>query len=188
MSIRSFIALSLNEEIKKAVGELIDGLRKTGADVKWVTPRNLHLTLKFLGSIDESMVSPLSEHLREIAGRHSALSFSLNGTGAFPDQKRPRVIWIGLRMYEPLLEIFREIDEALAGEGFEKESRPFSPHITIGRVRSLKGIDKLMLELVKYKGSSFGEQEVKTIHLMQSTLKPGGAEYSTLFEAPLRRI
>lgn len=187
MKIRSFIAIHIDDKIKKSLGNLIATIRRFGADIKWVRSDNLHLTLKFLGNIDETQVASISAHLDEIGKRVPPFSFSLSGTGAFPDFRRPRVIWIGLKGYEPAMRIVSDIDNALTAEGFEREKRPFSPHITLGRVRSLQGIAKLSEELVKYKDIEFGTQDVESFHLMKSVLKPGGAEYSVLHSAPLRR-
>lgn len=187
MTIRSFIAIHISDDIKKALSGLVSDLKRYGADVKWVKPENIHLTLKFLGNIDENRIDSISAHLDAIGSDYSPFFFDLTGTGTFPDLRRPRVIWTGLRGYEPVLRIFKDIDTAMEKEGFDREKRPFSPHITLGRVRSLRGIDKLLKELVKYKGTGFGTQAVDSLHLMKSVLKPGGAEYSLLHSAPLRR-
>jgi len=187
MKIRAFIAIQIEDTIKGPLGDLIKTLKHSGADIKWVRPENLHLTLKFLGNIDREQVTAISDHLDAAGNGHVPFSFSLIGTGAFPDLRRPRVIWTGLRGYEPILKIFKDIDTLMEREGFPREKRPFSPHITLGRVRSLQGIDKLLEELVKYKGAGFGTQTVDSLHLMKSVLKPGGPEYSLLHAAPLRR-
>jgi 2'-5' RNA ligase len=187
MKIRSFIAILLAEEMKRIVGDLIAQLKKFNADIKWVNPHNLHLTLKFLGYVEEEQVQPISDRLREIALRYSVFPFGLSGTGVFPDLKRPRVIWTGVQGYEEILKIYKDIESAMEAEGFDRETRALSPHITVGRVRSPRGIDKLTQELVKYKGTDFGRQTAEGIHLMESVLKSGGAEYRSLYEAPLRR-
>lgn len=187
MKIRSFIAIPIHDEIKRSLGKLIATLRESGADIKWVRPDNLHLTLKFLGNIDDTQVTSITNRLDTIGENNSPFSFKLSGTGTFPGPGRPRVIWVGLKGFEPATGLFREIDDAMADEEFEREKRPFSPHITIGRVRSQRGIAKLMEELVKYKDAGFGTQDVESLHLMKSVLKPGGAEYSLLHKAPLRR-
>lgn len=185
--VRSFIAVSLDDPLRESIGALVSVLKRGGADVKWVNPGNLHLTLKFLGYIDEARVDDVSRRVAEVAGRHPAFSFSVLGSGAFPDAKRPRVIWVGLRDYDRLIAIYKDLEAALVLEGFERESRPFSPHVTIGRVRSPRGIDKLMPELVKYKEYFFGQQRAEGILLMRSVLRPDGPQYSILQDAPLRR-
>jgi 2'-5' RNA ligase len=187
MSIRSFIAVQLNDELKTGIGELIKLLKKTGADVKWIKPENLHITLKFLGNIEEDQTGLIASRISDISLKHTNFDITLTGTGAFPDYRRARVIWIGIRDHNHLLRVVHDIEDAMEREGFDRERRPFSPHITIGRVRSTRGIDKLTAELVKYKSMDFGTQSAGSIHLIKSELKPGGAEYSTISSAPLRR-
>lgn len=187
MSIRSFIAVQLSDELKTGIGNTITIFKKTGADVKWVRQENLHITLKFLGNIDEGQIGPIGSRISDIALKHTNFDFTLTGTGAFPDYRKARVLWIGIRDHNHLLSVVRDLDEAMEREGFDRERRPFSPHITIGRVRSPRGIDKLAAELVKYKNMDFGTQSAGSIHLVKSILKPGGAEYNTISSAPLRR-
>ncbi len=187
MSIRSFIAVQLSNELKTSIGDSIKTLKKSGADVKWVKTENLHVSLKFLGNIEEDQVGSISSLITDIALRHNNFDFTLMGTGVFPDYRRARVLWVGIRDHNHLLRIANDIEDAMEREGFDRERRPFSPHITIGRVRSPKGIDKLTAELVKYSSMDFGTQSAGSIHLIKSTLKPGGAEYITITSAPLRR-
>jgi 2'-5' RNA ligase len=187
MSIRCFIAVQIGDDLKISIGDTIKILKKSCADVKWVKTENLHITLKFLGSIEEDQVGSISSRITDIALKHNNFDFTLMGTGVFPDYRRARVLWVGIRDHNHLLKIANEIEDAMECEGFDRERRPFSPHITIGRVRSPKGIDKLTAELVKYKSMDFGTQFAGSIHLIKSTLKPGGAEYNTITSAPLRR-
>jgi 2'-5' RNA ligase len=187
MSIRSFIAVQLSDELKTGIGNSITIFKKTGADVKWIKPENLHITLKFLGNIEEDQIGPIASHISDIALKHANFNFTLIGTGAFPDYRRARVLWIGIRDHNHLLSVVRDIENSMEREGFDRDRRPFSPHITIGRVRSPRGIDKLTAELVKYRNMDFGTQSAGSIHLIKSVLKPGGAEYSTISSAPLRR-
>jgi 2'-5' RNA ligase len=187
MSIRSFISINLHDDLKTKIDGIVKLFKETGADVRWVKTENLHLTLKFLGNIDSDKVDAISSRIRNIADRYDDFSFTLVGTGTFPDLRRPRIIWIGIKDHDNFLKIAKEVERAMEQEGFDKEKRPFSPHITVGRVRSLKGIDKLSMELVKYKGMDFGSQSADSIHLMKSTLKKGGAEYNAISSTRLRR-
>jgi 2'-5' RNA ligase len=111
----------------------------------------------------------------------------LKGAGVFPDRKRPRVVWVGLEDSDELVSIQRDVEEAMAGVGFEPEGRAYSPHLTIGRLKSPRRRDILLRELDSLVGVEFGRMEVAEISLMQSTLKPSGAEYSRLLAAPLGR-
>jgi len=188
MSMRAFIAVDISEETRAAAEKLINTLRDTGADVKWVRPRNLHITLKFLGNISADEAERVSARLGEVAGEFGEFGFSVSGVGAFPDIRRPRVIWMGISNGERLLRLAKDVEQAMEAEGFRPERRPFSPHITIGRTRSPRGIDKLTGELVKYRVTGFGSHRVHSINLVQSLLKKEGAEYRVVFAAPLRRI
>ncbi|UCG78996.1 MAG: RNA 2',3'-cyclic phosphodiesterase [Nitrospirota bacterium] len=187
MSIRSFIAIELSDEIKNGLSEPILSLGKSGADIKWVVPANLHITLKFLGNIKEDQIEDISTIISRISADHMDFDFSITGTGTFPEGKRPRIIWAGIKDHEKIHGVYRDIEAELEIMGFKPENRPFRPHITIGRVRSQRGIDNLMEELVKYRHMDFGKQTAEEIHLMKSILKPGGAEYNKIFSAQLRR-
>jgi RNA 2',3'-cyclic 3'-phosphodiesterase len=185
MDIRCFIAINLPEAVKKSVGGVIDELRKTGADVKWVPPGNVHLTLKFLGSTDEALVPKIKESLTKKLSHYKAFYIKIAGVGCFPSEKRPRVIWIGMEDSEVLHSIQKDIDAEIMHFGFAPEDRPFSPHLTIGRVRSPKRVPDLMKRLAEFREVYFGAIEVTYIHVMKSELRPAGAEYSSLVEIPL---
>jgi 2'-5' RNA ligase len=167
------------------MGGVIDELRKTGADVKWVPPGNVHLTLKFLGSTDEALVPKIRESLMNKLSHYKVFYIKIAGIGCFPSEKRPRVIWIGMEDSEVLSKIQRDIDAEIMHFGFVPENRPFSPHLTIGRVRSPKRVPDLMKRLTEFREVDFGAIEVKNIHVMKSELRQAGAEYSSLAEIPL---
>jgi len=180
MDIRCFIAVNLPDEIKKTVGNVISELKKTGADVKWVNAGNIHLTLKFLGNTDASLIPAMTEALSKKVSLCKPFYITIAGVGCFPSEKRPRVIWIGIEDSEILSCIKKDIDVVLSGFGFAPEERAFSPHFTIGRVRSLQKMRELMYSFEEFRKSDFGRVEVSAIHIMKSELKPAGAEYSSL--------
>jgi len=182
MDLRCFIAIELSEELKSSIDGYIDKLKSTGADVKWVSAKNLHLTLKFLGSTPEELLTEINKKLSSIAKLHDRFTCRIFEAGVFPNIKQPRVIWLGIKDSAEMIKLQRDIDEAMAEFGFEKEGREFNPHLTIGRVRSPKNKDILMKELATLKDADFGKIEVKNITLMKSELKPGGAEYFRLSE------
>ncbi len=177
---RCFIAIDLPEAIKESIGNLIKELRQAPEDVKWVAPENMHLTLKFLGEVEEKRIGEIKRRLALLCERHRTFSLSLRGTGAFPGLKYPRVLWVGIDAPEELTHIFQDIEASLSEMGFEKETRRFSPHLTLGRVRDARTIDLTIKGLSTFKESFFGTIEVHDIVLMQSTLKPTGPEYSKL--------
>jgi 2'-5' RNA ligase len=186
MDIRCFIAVNLPDETRNALGSVITELKKTGADVKWVNAGNIHLTLKFLGNTDASLIPALADALSKKLSLYHAFYITIAGVGCFPSEKRPRVIWVGMKDSEVLANIQKDVDAVLTGFGFAPEVRSFSPHLTIGRVRSLKKIAELMTRIADFRMSDLGRVEVSAVHIMKSELKPAGAEYSSLVRIPLR--
>ncbi len=182
---RCFISIELPEEIKNKIDALTASLRESGADVKWVPAENLHLTIKFLGDTSEDLISEIKKRLSAIADSYKSSRVSLAGTGVFPDKKRPRVVWIGITGQGNLLELQKAVDGAMAPLGYRPEERPFKAHLTIGRVRSLRGVDDMLRELDILKARHFGDIEIHAVSLMKSELGPKGSKYIRLFDAPL---
>lgn len=185
MTIRTFIAISLTDDIRRSLAELITELRKTGADVKWVPAEKIHITLKFLGNTDDSLIPKIKERLIKKLSHFNTFYIKIGGVGCFPSERRPRVLWVGIENSDALRSLQKDIDAEVSGLGFAAEERPFSPHLTIGRVRSQRGITEMPGTFAKFRFSDFGVLEVKSIHIMKSELKPAGAEYSSLAEIPL---
>jgi 2'-5' RNA ligase len=185
MNIRCFIAVHLTEEVRKSLADVISELRKSRADVKWVPAGNIHLTLKFLGSTDEALIPAIRESLSKKLSHYKPFYIKIADIGCFPSEKRPRVIWIGMEGADVLKAIQKDVDAEISKFGFAPDDRPFSPHLTIGRVRSTKNITELIEGFAEFKGVDFGEIEISSIHVMKSDLKPAGAEYSSLAEIPL---
>ena len=182
---RTFIAIELSLNIREVLAQIESRLKYAGADVKWVEKDNIHLTLKFLGEIDEKKVELVTSALDDIAKETKPFEISLKDLGAFPKIDSPRVIWVGLdKGAKESTELAKKIDEVLLKLGFQEETRPFAAHLTIGRVRS--GLNKAALaEKMK---SICGlwtvdcGQTVASIILYKSTLTPKGPIYSKLHE------
>jgi len=185
--LRLFIAIDIPDEIKRAISELIGRLKKTGSDVKWVRPETVHITLKFLGEVEESKIKAITDRLEMISKRHAPFELEAVGTGVFPDYSRPRVLWIGIRQNEEVQKIYEEINTELKALGFEEENRAFKPHLTIGRVKSRSGLNQTLKTLRGFSKRDFGKISVKEILLMKSTLKPTGAEYEKIHVSALRK-
>ncbi|PIP18810.1 MAG: RNA 2',3'-cyclic phosphodiesterase [Candidatus Omnitrophica bacterium CG08_land_8_20_14_0_20_41_16] len=186
---RTFIAIELPEDIKDRLGRLQDKLRKCGADVKWVEPENIHLTLKFLGERDDKKIAKISEIVAETAKNHLPFLAHITSVGAFPKIDYPRVIWVGVEQGDAeTKKIAQELEEKIATVGIPKEDRPFSSHITIGRTRSPKNREKLVASLKNYVENLAGENlefTVGKITLFKSTLAPSGPVYEALKEITL---
>lgn len=182
MGLRCFIAMDIPETIKKEIGELVETLKKHDADVKWVTAANLHLTLKFLGDTAETAIPQIQKALSTVVSSYKPLCIKIRGTGVFPNLKYPRVYWIGIEGPGILKNLKEDIENSMIDFGFRKEDRDFNPHLTIGRVRSLKGVIKVVNELGAFQEKEFGVMNVDSIKIMRSDLKPQGPEYSCLHE------
>ncbi|NQT32632.1 MAG: RNA 2',3'-cyclic phosphodiesterase [Candidatus Omnitrophica bacterium] len=184
-SIRTFIALELSTEAKEELARIISELEKADAIVKWVDPKTVHLTLKFLGSIPEEKVLGISEKLKKIASSTRPFDIGLSGVGVFPTWDHIKVIWAGVS--EGALEskaLAEKIDKAMHEEGFDREKRAFSPHLTLGRMKSVRNKDEL-----KNRAKSLQVNPVKShitsIVFFRSDLTPEGAVHTPLYSAEL---
>ncbi len=184
MALRCFIAIEIPGPLKRSIGEMMEDLRKSGADVKWVPEENIHITLKFLGGTEETLVKTIRDSLSQKLSPYSSFYITISGMGCFPDERRPRIVWVGIRDAGEVGEIQKGIEAEMKNLGFPPEGRNYSPHLTIGRVRSQKRIPEMMGRLGAYRSASFGDMEVRAVTLMQSELKPSGAEYRPLAEIP----
>jgi 2'-5' RNA ligase len=182
---RTFIAVELPENIKNKIGELQAPLKRTDAFVSWVKPENIHITLKFLGEVPEEKMNEVFSATEAALKETKRFKMNLKRMGAFPDFRRPRVIWVGTgKGGEELLSMANKIEEEMEKIGYPKENRKFSPHFTIGRVKSPKNIEKLM-ELVKSTDFETEDIGVNEVTVMKSQLHPAGAIYTSLKKIPL---
>lgn len=185
---RTFIAIEISEDIKKVLAQIESHLKYAGADVKWVKPEIIHLTLKFLGEISEKKCDEVKIALDDIAESARSFELSIKDVGAFPKIEHPKVIWVGLdNGAKESKDLVSRIDEALSKIGFIKEERPFSPHLTIGRVRSSANRDKLAEKMssvsANFQASAVPIHKVTSVILFQSTLTPQGSIYTKLHES-----
>ena len=180
-SFRVFIAVPLSDEIKKGLGEVIVNLRETGADIKCVRPENVHLTLKFLGQVEEMKLTNIKKSMGNALQNITTFDIILSGVGAFPGKNSPRVVWVGVKAGgEQLCEIHDRIEEDLAAAGFEKETRKYHSHLTLARVKSARNRKALISWLELNENLNAGSMRASEIVLMESRLKREGAEYLPL--------
>ncbi len=180
---RTFVAVELIADLKKKIEELQNPLKRISTDVSWVKPGNVHATLKFLGEVPVEKIEKVFEGTKTALEGMKVFKLSLKDLGCFPNMKRPRVVWIGVDKGKQELSLLqKKIEDEMGKIGFPKEDREFSPHLTIGRVKSPKNIDKLT-ELIKNTSFQTEEIEIKEVVVMKSELYPAGAIYT-----PLKKI
>jgi len=187
--IRAFIAVQIPEEIKDMFGEIQRRLKPSGADVRWVKPGNTHVTLQFLGNTPVEKLDQLKSALGLAAASHSGFEVSIEGLGVFPNERRPRVLWIGVSQgADSLGALQSSVSRETKKLGFKPERRGYSPHITLGRVKSPKNVEKLMRLLDADREFLAGTFRAGEIHLIRSVLSSEGATYSTLFSSELQSV
>jgi 2'-5' RNA ligase len=176
----------LPAEMRSRLGEVVESLRATARGVAWVAPANLHVTVKFLGAVEESQLDAVRSALATAAAAREPFDLAVEGLGAFPAPARPRVVWAGLGTgAAPLAALAGEVDRALAALGFPREARPFSAHVTLGRVREPRRDPALAAAIARAGAQPFGALRVERLALMQSQLSPSGARYTELAALPL---
>lgn len=185
--IRSFIAIETPDGIKKDLFEIQEKLKKAGADIGWTRPEGIHFTLKFLGEIEEEKLVNIQKAIEQATKEIPDFILWVGGIGVFPNTKSPRVIWIGIKGEGENLKTLQEsIERETEKIGFKKEGRNFSPHLTLGRVRSQKNRDALTKYLEEFEKIELGSFNVKEVLLMKSELRPKGAVYTQLWKATLK--
>lgn len=178
--VRLFLAVNLPAEVRRHVYEAAAPLRDAAPSLSWVSESHLHLTLKFLGEQPPELVPPLTRVMEAVAVRAHAIRVTLSGAGAFPNFRRPRVVWMGVEP-EPKLELLHhDVEIACATLGFEPEGRPFRPHLTLARVKPRDAVGAARKALARAAREVHLEEEivVSSIDLMQSELSPAGARYT----------
>lgn len=184
--IRTFIAIELPDDLKKDVDKLIVGLKQFGPDVRWVKAGNLHFTLRFLGDIDKDDVPKLSEHLNTHVSKFAPFRLRLTGLGCFPNMKRPRIVWLGADGdMEMLKQLAFQVESVCRDLGYSKADKPFSAHLTIGRINDPRGLEPLInrLEALEYSTEDF---TVEQVIVFKSDLSPRGPTYTSLAKIKLQ--
>ena len=189
--LRAFIAVEIPPEIQRKVYQETLNFR-TGIDplVRWVPSHNMHLTLKFLGDVSSNNMEFLVHMLRNEAASIPCFDIHLAGLGAFPNPRRPRVIYVGIQAPAALDTLQRGIESASHRLGYELEERPFSAHLTLGRVRqNITAVEqqKIRRTLDGTQVDVLGTARVDSVHLFKSELNPGGSIYTRLYSAPLKK-
>jgi RNA 2',3'-cyclic 3'-phosphodiesterase len=180
--IRTFIAVNLDPAVRARIAEAEEDFRIKG--VRLVDPELIHVTLKFLGNVEEGRIDEIAAALGKV--KAAPFDARLQSIGGFPNDRSPRVIWIGAEPGESFNDLNRQVEDRLADSGFEREGR-FKPHVTIGRVKFPDPEQKQRLPglFEKYRTFDAGGMKVDRIHVMQSRLSPKGPKYEALREIML---
>lgn len=192
-AVRAFIAVALSDDARQQLGEIEKQIQTRSGEsarraVRWVPAANIHLTLKFLGDVSTANLQSLDRILRAETIHHLAFPFVIEGTGAFPNIRRPRVIWAGARHSPELMRLQKAIDLETSKLGYPSEERPFSPHLTLGRVSQQARPEELALvakALEQVQPGEIAAMQVETVHLFRSDLRPGGPVYTSLYRYTL---
>lgn len=183
---RLFVALELTDEVHAALRELVVRLEPAGADLRWVRREGMHLTLKFVGEMPDAKLPLLQEALARVRSA-APVEMKFRGLGYFPHERRPRVVWVGVEASANLPELAAEVEAVLEPLGVARENRPYAPHLTLGRFKTLNRLARLQEEIARLPSTEFGRVETAEFVLFQSRLSPRGAEYTRLQTFPFTR-
>lgn len=184
--LRSFLAIELPRTILKKIEEVQEDLKSSQADVRWVSPEKIHLTLKFFGNIEESKIEPIVKSIEGPVQTTSPFPLKVRGVGAFPHLKNPKVIWMGLVDGGEVLTSFqKQIETQMEKIGFQAEDRPFHPHLTLGRAKSSRGREELIGRMEIHEEEEFGDFQVERVVLFKSDLRPSGPIYTPVRDLKL---
>lgn len=176
---RLFVALEIPSAVRENLATFIKKLRKLSAQPRWVRPEKLHVTVKFLGEVAPEKLGAIREALASMRS-DSPVTLEFRGLGFFPDELGPRVLWAGINASPNLKILAADIDSATEQLGIPREARPFSPHLTLARFEPPGLPKKLRSALQENLAREFGSLHTRQFHLIESKLKPSGAEYTTL--------
>lgn len=184
-TIRAFIAVDIGDEIRAKLDELQRKLKKVHANVRWVKPQNIHLTLAFFGELPTAKIESLKAALDAAFRGVAAFDLKASGTGFFGRPTRPRVIWAGIIDCPALMQLQEKTAGALQTEELEFDNKPFSPHLTLGRVKAPNHTESLLGKLEEHTNKTLGQVRIAAVELIQSELTPDGAQYTVLHRIEL---
>jgi 2'-5' RNA ligase len=177
--VRLFVALEIPSGVREKLAAMLETLRAISKEPRWVRLENLHVTLKFLGEIRDTKLDAVRTTLAQIRSEQ-AVKLEFRGLGFFPNEKHPRVFWAGIEASTNLAELAGDVDGAMEKLGIPREQRSFSPHLTLARFERQGMQEKLRSAIAENAQRDFGTLQTNEFHLIQSKLKPSGAEYTTL--------
>ncbi len=184
---RTFIAIEIPDEIKQEMAKVQDRLKKSGADAGWTRPEGIHLTLKFLGEVPAPEIDKIKAALRGAVEGKEKFRIEIGGAGVFPNERNPRVVWIGISGdLEKLSALQASVEDSMAAIGFEPEERKFTPHLTLGRIKYIKSRGAWQTSLDETRDVRLPGFDVAAVSLMKSELHPKGAVYTEIGKVELK--
>jgi 2'-5' RNA ligase len=185
--LRTFIALDLGKQLRDRLIALQEQLARTGKEVKWVEADNIHLTLLFLGEVDERAVIDVCRAVGAVAAAHQPFPLSVEGVGCFPNLRRPRIFWAGVSAgRQAVIDLHDRLEEPLLDLGcYRREERQYTPHVTLGRLKGDEAPEKLVTAVARQQGWKGGETTIGDVCVMSSELTRDGPIYTVLSRAPL---
>jgi 2'-5' RNA ligase len=185
---RAFIAIELPESIRTQLGELNSRLRSTRVKASWVQPDRMHLTLRFLGDITDEQAETLSSLITQACSDVPGFTLTCGGLGAFPNLRRPSVVWAGIGPLEPdLVRVQAASESAARSCGLSAETKPFHPHVTLARIKDPRNAAALVDAIHATSAFDAGAFDVSHVSLFSSELTPRGAIYTRIREFPMKR-
>jgi 2'-5' RNA ligase len=180
--LRTFLALDPGKALHERLLNLQEKLAEAGGDVKWVEAANLHLTLHFLGEVEDRDLAAICQVTSEVAASLDRFTFSLHGVGCFPNARRPRVLWVGVgEGRDAVIGLHAALEQPLLDLGcYRRETRPFAPHLTVGRVNSERASEQLTASLKARADWHGGETTIEEVLVMSSELLRSGPVYTVL--------
>jgi 2'-5' RNA ligase len=187
MAIRSFLAFELPSDIRQTLSAISEDGRAARLKIRWIRVANIHLTVVFMGDVEEAQIGPIREVVRGVCDQYAPFYIQVNGAGMFGSRRSPRVLWVGLGADVDRMSSFRDdLQKGLAPFGIKEERRPFTPHLTLGRFRKGAYADGRLDDLLsKYQALNGSECILRELALFKSDLKPDGAVYTRLGQWPL---
>jgi len=184
---RMFVALEIPSVVRDKLAALLESLRAVSPQTRWVRPENLHVTLKFIGEVAETKLAGIRGALARVRSEQP-VALDFHGLGFFPNEKHPRVFWAGIVASPNLKTLATDVDGATEQLGIPREQRPFSPHLTLARFEPPRLPEKLRAEIQENVAREFGSLRTSQFQLIESKLKPSGAEYTTVESFPFAAV
>jgi len=187
--LRTFIAVAIDKTIRDRAVALQEALGRAGADVKWVEPENLHVTLLFLGEVEDRALPAVCRVVADVTAEIAPFEMSIAGAGCFPNPRRPRTLWVGIGDgLQALVALHDALEPPLLDLGcYRREERSYTPHLTLGRVKGETGADQLASALARRADWQGGHVRVTEVLIMSSELRPAGPTYTILGRGKLGR-